>query len=93
MSRCNPHREPDRHGSLRLYVTELFGRQAGAADLKVGCRRPRYDWEPAERITGPVWRYAKEERNDPAVAYDDEKHGALRAAITAELQRLLAAAY
>jgi hypothetical protein len=41
----------------------------------------------------PVWRYAKEERNDPAVAYNDETHGELRAAITAELIRLLAAAY
>jgi diadenosine tetraphosphate (Ap4A) HIT family hydrolase len=53
----------------------------------------RYEWEPKERISGPVWRYAKEERNDPAVAYNDQTHGELRAAITAELNRLLAAAY
>jgi hypothetical protein len=42
---------------------------------------------------GPVWRYAKEERNDLAVAYNDQVHGDLRTAITAELNRLLAAAY
>jgi hypothetical protein len=46
-----------------------------------------------ERIGGPVWRYPKAERNDPAVAYDDRIHGELRAAITGELVRLLAAAY
>jgi diadenosine tetraphosphate (Ap4A) HIT family hydrolase len=54
---------------------------------------PRYEWEPAERITGPVWRYPKAERNDPAVAYSDARHGELRAAITAELERLLVLAY
>jgi hypothetical protein len=42
------------------------------------CAR-RYEWEPKERIGGPVWRYAKEERNDPAVAYNNETHGELHA--------------
>jgi hypothetical protein len=35
----------------------------------------------------------KQERNDPGVAYDDALHGDLRAAITAELARLVALAY
>jgi hypothetical protein len=52
----------------------------------------RYEWEPVGRITGPVWSYPKEERNDAAVAYSDERHGELRAAISAELERLLALA-
>jgi diadenosine tetraphosphate (Ap4A) HIT family hydrolase len=54
---------------------------------------PRYGWEPPDKITGPVWRYPKEVRNDPAVAYSDERHGKLRAAITAELNDLIARAY
>jgi diadenosine tetraphosphate (Ap4A) HIT family hydrolase len=53
----------------------------------------RYDWERPERINGPVWRYPATDRDDPAHAYSDERHGALRAAITTELERLMAAAY
>jgi diadenosine tetraphosphate (Ap4A) HIT family hydrolase len=79
-----------RDNGLRRINYEILG---NSLSLLHGHVHPRYEWEPAERITGPVWRYAKEERNDPAVAYDDEKHGALRAAITAELERLLAVAY
>jgi diadenosine tetraphosphate (Ap4A) HIT family hydrolase len=52
---------------------------------------PRYEWEPADRITGPVWRYPKEVRDAPEHTYSDEKHGELRAAITAELQELMRA--
>ena len=54
---------------------------------------PRYDWEPRDRIGGPVWRYPKELRNAPEHAYSDEKHGELRSAITAELERVMAEAY
>lgn len=50
---------------------------------------PRYDWEPAERIGGPVWRYPKAVRNDPRHAYSDARHGDLRAAITAALRRVI----
>ncbi len=53
----------------------------------------RYDWEPAEWVGGPVWRYPNEVRNAPEHAYTDVAHGALRAAITAELIRLMEAAY
>jgi diadenosine tetraphosphate (Ap4A) HIT family hydrolase len=54
---------------------------------------PRYEWEPPERIGGPVWRYSKGERNAPEHVYSDEKHGELRAAITAELRLLIGRAY
>jgi diadenosine tetraphosphate (Ap4A) HIT family hydrolase len=54
---------------------------------------PRYEWEPPERITGPVWRYPKEVRNAPEHAYDEGRHGELRAAITAELQRVMSDSY
>lgn len=33
-------------------------------------------------MTGPVWRYPKEERNAPEHAYSDERYGELRQAIT-----------
>jgi diadenosine tetraphosphate (Ap4A) HIT family hydrolase len=54
---------------------------------------PRYEWEPPERIGGPVWRYSKKERNSPEHVYSDEKHGELRAAITAQLRLLIERAY
>ena len=54
---------------------------------------PRYEWEPADKITGPVWRYPKELRNDAGYAYSDEKHGLLRSAITVELEALIERAY
>ena len=53
----------------------------------------RYEWEPPERIGGPVWRYPREVRNDPRHAYSDARHGELRAAIAAELGRLADRAY
>jgi diadenosine tetraphosphate (Ap4A) HIT family hydrolase len=54
---------------------------------------PRYAWEPADKIGGPVWRYPKELRNAPEHAYDETRHGELRSAIQEELSRLKAAAY
>lgn len=54
---------------------------------------PRYDWEPPERITGPVWRYPKDERNSDEFAYSDERHGPTRAALTEALRDLMRRAY
>ncbi|MDQ3822532.1 MAG: HIT family hydrolase [Actinomycetota bacterium] len=53
----------------------------------------RYTWEPAERISGPVWRYPRDVRNAPEHAYEEARHGELRAAIAAELERLMREAY
>ena len=53
----------------------------------------RYTWEIPERVGLPVWCYPEEERYAAAHAYSDARHGALRARITAELTRLMAAAY
>jgi diadenosine tetraphosphate (Ap4A) HIT family hydrolase len=50
---------------------------------------PRYEWEPAARIGWPVWCYPQAEREAPEHAYDDRRHGPLRRAITAELERLI----
>jgi diadenosine tetraphosphate (Ap4A) HIT family hydrolase len=54
---------------------------------------PRYEWEAPDKVVGPVWRYPKEVREAAEYAYDDSKHGELRAAITAELERVMAEAY
>jgi diadenosine tetraphosphate (Ap4A) HIT family hydrolase len=54
---------------------------------------PRYEWEPADKVTGPVWRYPKDVRDAPEHEYDDEKHGDLRALITHELERIMRDAY
>ena len=53
----------------------------------------RYDWEPPDKIGMPVWCYPEAERNAPEHAYSDAKHGELRARITTELERVMAAAY
>jgi diadenosine tetraphosphate (Ap4A) HIT family hydrolase len=79
-----------RENGLRRINYEVLG---NAEPILHGHVHPRYDWEPPERITGPVWRYPKELRNAPEYAYSDEKHGELRAAITAELHALLEQAY
>jgi diadenosine tetraphosphate (Ap4A) HIT family hydrolase len=75
---------------LRRMNYEVLG---NSVSILHGHVHPRYDWEPPERITGPVWRYSKQERNDPGVAYDDALHGDLRTAITGELGRLVDLAY
>ncbi len=54
---------------------------------------PRYSWEPADMTRGPVWRYPRHVRNADEHAYDDARHGALRAAITSELDGLMTEAY
>jgi hypothetical protein len=40
-----------------------------------------------------VWRYPRKLRNAAEHAYDDARHGELRAAITAELKRVMGQAY
>jgi diadenosine tetraphosphate (Ap4A) HIT family hydrolase len=53
----------------------------------------RYEWEPRDKMRGPVWRYPEEVRNAAEHAYDNARHGELRSAITAELTRLMDEAY
>jgi diadenosine tetraphosphate (Ap4A) HIT family hydrolase len=45
---------------------------------------PRYDWEPTDLITRPVWLYPIEKWHDPATALGPA-HDELRAAIAALL--------
>jgi diadenosine tetraphosphate (Ap4A) HIT family hydrolase len=49
----------------------------------------RYEWEPSERIGGPVWRTRRGAQRPSARLLRRHGHGALRAAITAELGRLV----
>ena len=67
--------------------------RAGSTTKSSATRGHTYGWEPSDKIGAPVWRYPKELRNAPEYAYSDEKHGELRAAITAELERVMADAY
>ncbi|CCH34612.1 hypothetical protein ABZ816_30380 [Actinosynnema sp. NPDC047251] len=48
---------------------------------------PRYSWEPAEFVGGPVYRYPPARWGDPAHALA-ERHDDLRADLTAEVDRL-----
>jgi diadenosine tetraphosphate (Ap4A) HIT family hydrolase len=75
---------------LRRVNYEVLG---NSIPILHGHVHPRYDWEPADKVTGPVWRYPRELRNDPECAYSDAKHGEVRAAITGELHRLIGEAY
>jgi diadenosine tetraphosphate (Ap4A) HIT family hydrolase len=79
-----------RDSDLRRVNYEVLG---NTLQVLHGHVHARYEWEPPERITGPVWRYPDEVRNDPQFEYSDAKHGELRAAITAELQALIDQAY
>jgi diadenosine tetraphosphate (Ap4A) HIT family hydrolase len=79
-----------RNVDLRRLNYEVLG---NGIPVLHGHVHPRYEWEPPERITGPVWRYPKAVRNDPQFEYSDEKHGELRAAITAELHAVMKLAY
>ncbi|KIF06281.1 diadenosine tetraphosphate hydrolase [Streptomyces sp. RSD-27] len=51
---------------------------------------PRYDWEPADLVRMPVWRYTDEEYWRGERHALAPRHDALRAAITEELDRLIA---
>ncbi|MEW2399238.1 diadenosine tetraphosphate hydrolase [Streptomyces sp. NPDC046862] len=48
---------------------------------------PRYDWEPADRVGGPVWLYPRERWDDERYALGP-RHDVLRQAIGEELDRL-----
>lgn len=78
---CRPH-------GLRRMNYEILG---NSWPVLHGHVHPRYEWEPPEWITGPVWRYPKETRDAPEHAYSDEKHGELRGAITKALETLMQA--
>jgi diadenosine tetraphosphate (Ap4A) HIT family hydrolase len=79
-----------RSDRLRRINYEVLGNSIPVLHGRV---HARYEWEPPDKIGGPVWRYPKEVRNDPEHAYSDAKHGKLRAAITAELHGLIEQAY
>ena len=53
---------------------------------------PRYEWEPPERISRPVWTYPEENWSRAEMEYDERKHGALRERISAALRQLMQSA-
>jgi diadenosine tetraphosphate (Ap4A) HIT family hydrolase len=76
-----------RDDALRRINYEVLG---NALPLLHGHVHARYEWE--RLAEHPVWRYG-EERWAAEHEYDDELHGELRKRVTAELERLMAAAY
>lgn len=52
---------------------------------------PRYVWEPADMLGGPVFLYPRDNWTNPEHRYDDNRHGELRAAIGRHLAELIAA--
>ena len=76
-----------RADGLRRINYEVLG---NLLPLLHGHVHARYEWETLAEH--PVWRYGAE-HFAPEHEYSDDRHGALRAAITAELERLMAAAY
>jgi diadenosine tetraphosphate (Ap4A) HIT family hydrolase len=62
-------------------------------DFLHGHVHARYDWEPPDKVGGPVWRYAKDERYSDEFAYSDERHGQTRKAISDALHTLMRRAY
>ncbi|MET8689241.1 diadenosine tetraphosphate hydrolase [Streptomyces sp. NPDC004732] len=50
---------------------------------------PRFEWEPADIVRGPVWLYPRERWSDDRFALGPQ-HDALREAIGSELDRLTA---
>ena len=52
---------------------------------------PRYDWEPAERVSKPVWLYPAEFWSEPRYQLGPE-HDPLRQAITTQLDALSSSA-
>jgi diadenosine tetraphosphate (Ap4A) HIT family hydrolase len=79
---CKPHR-------LRRMNYEVLG---NSLPVLHGHIVPRYEWERPEFVTQEWGRYPRSERNAPEHIYSDEKHGELRASITAELNELMARA-
>ena len=51
---------------------------------------PRYEWEPADIVTGPVWLHPHERWSDPTTALGPQ-HDTLRRRLTEELDRLATA--
>jgi diadenosine tetraphosphate (Ap4A) HIT family hydrolase len=80
---CRPH-------GLRRVNYEILG---NSIPVLHGHVHARYEWEPRDKVGGPVWRYPKDVRNAPEHEYSDAKHGELRAAITAALAELVGRAY
>ncbi len=81
-------------------AVELACRQADAAFRRVNIEIlgntdphlhahvwPRYEWEDAELLLGPVWLYPEDRWHDPATTLGP-RHDALRAAITEQLKQL-----
>lgn len=72
---------------FRRVNLEILGNTDGFLHAHVW---PRYDWEPAERVTKPVWLYPSEFWTLPTLQLGPQ-HANIRSAITTQLDRLASA--
>ncbi|MGN9816454.1 diadenosine tetraphosphate hydrolase [Streptomyces sp. SD11] len=70
--------------AFRRVNLEILGNSADYLHAHVW---PRFDWEPAELVTGPVWLYPRERWSEEQFALGP-RHDVLRTAIGDELDRL-----
>ncbi|MBB5935571.1 diadenosine tetraphosphate hydrolase [Streptomyces zagrosensis] len=70
--------------ALRRVNLEILGNTDGFLHAHVW---PRYEWEPADLVKMPVWRYPRDNWSDSRFALGPD-HAALRAALRDELDRL-----
>ncbi|MGW2845899.1 diadenosine tetraphosphate hydrolase [Streptomyces sp. NPDC001274] len=69
--------------AFRRVNLEILGNTDGFLHAHVW---PRYDWEPADRVSRPVWLYPRDRWTDVRYALGP-RHDALRAALGEELDR------
>ncbi|MFD7070814.1 HIT family protein [Streptomyces sp. NPDC059913] len=69
--------------AFRRVNLEILGNTDGFLHAHVW---PRYDWEPADRVSRPVWLYPRDRWTDGRYALGP-RHDALRAALGEELDR------
>lgn len=60
-----------------------------AADFLHAHVIPRYEWEPEERKTTPIWLYPKEYRFSPENMFSEEKHKSMKTQISERLRELM----
>ncbi|MBW1597485.1 diadenosine tetraphosphate hydrolase [Streptomyces sp. JJ38] len=70
--------------AFRRVNLEILGNTDGFLHAHVW---PRFEWEPAERVSLPVWLYPRDRWSDERYALG-ERHDAVREAIGEELDRL-----
>lgn len=76
---CRPH-------GLRRMNYEILGNTDTYLHAHIF---PRYEWEPAEHMGWPVWRYPEEKWTERQYQFSEESHGELKRQIATQLLALM----